>query len=208
MFLNPLAVESPYWKREWLAPEAFTCRVHRVRLTTLPASKARNGINMPKLILLEERRGRGKALRDAVPRASQAGWKASKDRGDPVEIVSASNQGRMAQLIPIRFGRMSASPFAFYRGAAALMAADLATTPASGIRVQACGDAHLMNSLSHPRPPSSSCGRAGLRTSCSTWSRWKLARRADFGEPHPRARGRAQAAIQPPSRPIRGARPG
>jgi len=93
----------------------------------------------------DERRANGKALRDKVPRASQAGWKPRKDRRDPVELLSESNAGRVADLIPIRFGRMSASPFPFYRGSAALMAADLATTPKSGIRVQACGDAHLMN---------------------------------------------------------------
>jgi uncharacterized protein (DUF2252 family) len=92
-----------------------------------------------------ERRAKGKALRDAVPRVSQAGWKPPKGRRDPVEIVSESNVGRLVNLVPIRFGRMSASPFAFYRGSAALMAADLAKTPTSGIRVQACGDAHLMN---------------------------------------------------------------
>ena len=84
-------------------------------------------------------------LRDAVRREAQAGWKAPKVRRDPVELLSESNAGRILDLIPIRFGRMSASPFAFYRGSAALMAADLATTPSSGIRVQACGDAHLMN---------------------------------------------------------------
>jgi uncharacterized protein (DUF2252 family) len=93
----------------------------------------------------DERRAKGKALRDAVPRAAHAGWKAKKGRSDPVELLSRSNVGRVEQLIPIRFGRMSASPFAFYRGSAALMAADLATTPSSGLRVQACGDAHLMN---------------------------------------------------------------
>ena len=92
-----------------------------------------------------ERRARGKALREAVPRESHAGWKAPEGRRDPVELVSESNAGRVSNLIPIRFGRMSASCFAFYRGTAALMAADLATTPTSGIRVQACGDAHLMN---------------------------------------------------------------
>jgi uncharacterized protein (DUF2252 family) len=94
---------------------------------------------------VDERRAKGKALRDKVPRASQAGWKPQNGRRDPVEVVRESNAGRVENLIPIRFGRMSASPFAFYRGAAALMAADLATTPTSGIRVQACGDAHLMN---------------------------------------------------------------
>ncbi len=92
-----------------------------------------------------ERRANGKALRDQVPRASQAGWKAKEGRRDPVALLCDSNAGRLEELIPIRFGRMAASPFAFYRGSAALMAADLATTPTSGLRVQACGDAHLMN---------------------------------------------------------------
>jgi hypothetical protein len=92
-----------------------------------------------------ERRAEGRALRDAAPRASHAGWKAPEGRRDPVELLSESNAGRMTDLIPIRFGRMAESPFAFYRGSAALMAADLATAPVSGIRVQACGDAHLMN---------------------------------------------------------------
>lgn len=93
----------------------------------------------------DERRAKGKALRERVPRASHAGWKPRKGRRDPVEIVLESNQDRIPALIPVRMGRMAASPFAFYRGAAALMAADLAATPVSGIRVQACGDAHLMN---------------------------------------------------------------
>ena len=79
------------------------------------------------------------------PRSSQAGWKPFKGRRDPVELLSESNAGRILDLVPIRFGRMAASPFAFYRGSAALMASDLAKTPTSGIRVQACGDAHLMN---------------------------------------------------------------
>ena len=70
---------------------------------------------------------------------------AAQDRRDPVELVLESNEGRMPDLVPIRRGRMLQSPFAFYRGTAALMAADLAHTPVSGLRVQACGDAHLMN---------------------------------------------------------------
>ncbi|RQH07168.1 DUF2252 domain-containing protein [Paraburkholderia dinghuensis] len=93
----------------------------------------------------DERASQGRALRKAVPRSSQAGWTPATGRRDPVELLIESNEGRIPNLIPIRFGRMSASPFAFYRGAAAVMAADLATTPTSGIRVQACGDAHLMN---------------------------------------------------------------
>ncbi|HTJ89964.1 MAG TPA: DUF2252 domain-containing protein [Acidocella sp.] len=92
-----------------------------------------------------ERRAQGKALRQVAPRNAHAGWKPPRDRRDPIELLDASNKGRMAELIPIRFGRMLQSPFAFYRGSAALMAADLATTAQSGLRVQACGDAHLLN---------------------------------------------------------------
>jgi len=105
----------------------------------------KSGSHEREYLSADERRARGKALRDKVSRGSQAGWKAKKGRRDPVELICESNAGRIPALIPIRFGRMSASPFAFYRGAAALMAADLATTPTSGLRVQACGDAHLMN---------------------------------------------------------------
>ena len=93
----------------------------------------------------DERRAAGKALRDATPRAAHGGWKPPKDRRDPIELLHESNEGRIPDLIPIRFGRMAQSPFAFYRGSAAVMAADLASTPTSGLRVQACGDAHLMN---------------------------------------------------------------
>ena len=92
-----------------------------------------------------ERRAQGKALREAVPRALHAGWKAPKNRRDPIDLLVESNEGRMAELIPIRFGRMMQSPFTFYRGSAAIMAADLATTAQSGLIVQACGDAHLLN---------------------------------------------------------------
>ena len=99
----------------------------------------------PGYMSADERRATGKALRDATPRAAHGGWKPPKDRRDPIELLLESNEGRIPELIPIRFGRMSQSPFAFYRGAAAVMAADLASTPASGLRVQACGDAHLMN---------------------------------------------------------------
>ncbi len=92
-----------------------------------------------------ERRAEGKKLRDAVPRADHGGWNPFKERRDPVELVLAQNEGRLPNLVPIRHGRMLQSPFAFYRGSAAIMAADLAHTPSSGLRVQACGDAHLSN---------------------------------------------------------------
>lgn len=93
----------------------------------------------------DERRPRGKALRQRAPRQDHGPWEPPEGRRDPVELLSESNQGRIPELIPIRFGRMMQSPFAFYRGSAALMAADLAATPKSGLMVQACGDAHLMN---------------------------------------------------------------
>ncbi|MEM5341403.1 DUF2252 domain-containing protein [Paraburkholderia azotifigens] len=96
-------------------------------------------------VTADDRATRGRVLRDTVPRSSQAGWLPAKERRDPVDVLIESNEGRLQNLIPIRFGRMAASPFAFYRGAAMLMAADLAKTPTSGILVQACGDAHLMN---------------------------------------------------------------
>ena len=93
----------------------------------------------------DERRADGKALRDTVEREEQGRWTASRDRRDPIDLLTESNVGRLPDLIPIRYGRMMASPFAFYRGSACIMASDLATMPASGITVQACGDAHLSN---------------------------------------------------------------
>jgi hypothetical protein len=99
----------------------------------------------PQLGSADERRTSGKALRDSASRELHGHWKAPKNRRDPIDVLNESNQGRLPNLIPIRFGRMMQSPFAFYRGSAAVMAADLALTPVSGIRVQACGDAHLSN---------------------------------------------------------------
>ena len=75
-------------------------------------------------------RAHGNRLRDRVPRKSQGLWKRPAARADPLDILRASDAGRKAQLLPIRYGRMLQSPFTFYRGAAAVMAADLATTPA------------------------------------------------------------------------------
>ena len=100
--------------------------------------------NHPPYYPPDERRAHGKAVRDKVPR-DQGGWEAFKGRRDPVELLIESNKGRLPQLIPIRFGRMVQSPFAFFRGSPAIMAADLAHTPKTGLSVQACGDAHLLN---------------------------------------------------------------
>ncbi|HXW20387.1 MAG TPA: DUF2252 family protein, partial [Roseiarcus sp.] len=93
----------------------------------------------------DERRAEGKALRETVARSMHAGWKPRSDRRDPIELLNESNLGRIPPLVPIRFGRMMQSPFTFFRGAACVMAADLAATAKSGLRVQACGDAHLLN---------------------------------------------------------------
>jgi uncharacterized protein (DUF2252 family) len=87
----------------------------------------------------------GKALRADVPRSSHAAWEPSADRADPVALLRSQEAARVPGLLPIRYGRMLASPFAFFRGAALLMAADLAGTPATGCPVQLCGDAHLSN---------------------------------------------------------------
>jgi uncharacterized protein (DUF2252 family) len=87
----------------------------------------------------------GRQLRAVATRRSQATWVRSSDRVDPVDVLIASNAARMPELVPIRIGRMLASPFAFLRGSAAVMAGDLATTPRTGSMVQLCGDAHLLN---------------------------------------------------------------
>ncbi len=94
---------------------------------------------------VDERVERGKAARSDVPRSSHADWAPPADRADPVALLEEQAETRVADLVPIRYGRMAASPFAFFRGAAAVMAADLANTPGSGITVQLCGDAHLSN---------------------------------------------------------------
>jgi uncharacterized protein (DUF2252 family) len=93
----------------------------------------------------EQRREEGKSLRKKIPRESHAEFAITPDRPDPVKVIKESSKGRLQHLIPIRYGRMLKSVFAFYRGTASLMAMDLAYTPTSGIRVQACGDCHLSN---------------------------------------------------------------
>ncbi len=87
----------------------------------------------------------GVAMRKKCPRGSHAAWSAPGDRPDPVRLIEEANAGRIPELIPLRHGRMLPSPFTFYRGTALNMAVDLAGTPTTGFRVQACGDAHLGN---------------------------------------------------------------
>src|SRR6478672_10543373 len=92
-----------------------------------------------------ERVARGKAARAEVPRRSHAGFEPLESRADPVALLERQARTRVPELVPIRYGRMLSSPFAFYRGAALVMANDLAATPRSGLIAQCCGDAHLSN---------------------------------------------------------------
>ena len=93
----------------------------------------------------EGRAAAGKAARSRAPRSGHAEWTASADRPDPVELLLEQEKTRVSELVPLRHGRMLASPFTFFRGSAAVMAADLGAMPSSGIEVQLCGDAHLSN---------------------------------------------------------------
>jgi len=116
------------------------------RKTTDKASKDKSTkAPVPEFHTRDERLIAGKALRETVPRERHAGWKALAKRRDPIDVLKESNRDRMPELVPIRYGRMLRSPFTFLRGSAGLMAYDLATTPSTGVRVQACGDCHLMN---------------------------------------------------------------
>ncbi|MFD6496446.1 DUF2252 domain-containing protein [Streptomyces sp. NPDC060188] len=93
----------------------------------------------------QERAERGRAARSHTPRSSHAEFDPGPGRADPVDVIESQSATRVQELVPIRYGRMSESPFRFYRGAAAIMAGDLATTPSTGLRTQLCGDAHLLN---------------------------------------------------------------
>src|SRR5450755_1632241 len=94
---------------------------------------------------IDERRAAGQQTRERTPPSSHAGWRPTADRLDPVALLEAQNLTREPDLVPVRHGRMMVSPFTFYRGAARVMAADLAATPTAGLTVQLCGDAHLSN---------------------------------------------------------------
>jgi uncharacterized protein (DUF2252 family) len=106
------------------------------------------GTALPKKVdhpTVDERAARGKAARSELPRGALGDWSPASARRDPVDILEEQARTRVPELVPIRYGRMLASPFAFYRGAAAVMAADLAESPRTGLRTQLCGDAHLSN---------------------------------------------------------------
>jgi uncharacterized protein (DUF2252 family) len=115
---------------------------------TTVEKKAGSGVaaeaNVVPHFTVEERVARGRAAREECPRSSHAGFELAPGR-DPVAILAAQADSRVPELVPLRYGRMLVSPFTFYRGAAALMAHDLASTPRAGLHAQLCGDAHLSN---------------------------------------------------------------
>ena len=94
---------------------------------------------------VEDRTERGRALRDNCPRRGHGAWAVPKGRRDPIEILIEQGQHRLPELLPLRYSRMRVTPFAFLRGAAAVMASDLAATPSTGLRMQAAGDCHCLN---------------------------------------------------------------
>jgi uncharacterized protein (DUF2252 family) len=92
-----------------------------------------------------ERIAAGRSLRERVPRGSHGNWSLAPERVDPLDLLERSNEGRAPELVPIRYGRMLQSSFAFLRGSPVVMTADLAAVPSTGLQVQACGDCHLFN---------------------------------------------------------------
>ena len=113
-------------------------RTQEIAQAAFPSSAAH-------IVSRENRVALGKALRDKISLVQHGRWKEAKDRPNPIDILRKSDARRMKELVPIRYGRMMQSPFAFYRGAAAVMASDLAQMPNTNLKVQACGDCHLMN---------------------------------------------------------------
>ena len=101
---------------------------------------------------IDERRAKGAEWRRQVPLSAQAEWKAPANRADPIEVLIEQGKNRIAELLPLRYARMKTDPFAFLRGAAAIMAADLASGPSTGLRVEVCGDCHLANFGAYATP--------------------------------------------------------
>src|SRR3954467_3607755 len=142
------------------APESRAHRERRGPVARLPATgkrpractdgwKPEGGVDMTVLHIahpsLEERAEHGRQAREHTPLDSHAGWRPASDRADAVSLLVEQNVTRDKDLVPVRHGRMMASPFTFYRGAARVMAADLSATPTAGLDAQLCGDAHLSN---------------------------------------------------------------
>ena len=102
-------------------------------------------LSLADIMSKEESTAKGKGLRASVPRGDHAPWAPALDRPDPVQLLREQGKSRVQALLPLRYERMSASAFSFYRGGALIMASDLADTPVTGMQVQLCGDAHISN---------------------------------------------------------------
>ncbi|MCX6373878.1 MAG: DUF2252 domain-containing protein [Actinobacteria bacterium] len=131
---------SPTQSRTTLSSVISSARDAKAHPRTSPAS-ARESVHVSH----KEWAAQGKAARRDAPRSSHAKWEPAANRPDPVALLEEQAESRVPELVPIRHGRMLVSPSTFYRGAAFIMAADLAPTPVSGFEVQLCGDAHLLN---------------------------------------------------------------
>ena len=120
---------------------------HALPVTSTDLPDAPRAADPPAWTLLDydQRIEVGRRARSAIPRTAHAKWSPWHGRRDPIDVLEAQADTRASELIPIRYGRMAESPFAFFRGGAAIMAMDLATTPTTGMYVQACGDAHVNN---------------------------------------------------------------
>jgi uncharacterized protein (DUF2252 family) len=129
-------------------PAIGLVRRQKVTIMDAPSSSRRS----PAVKTLEQRRQLGLEWRQRVPLATQGAWHRAAHRRDPVEILTDQGKNRIEELLPVRYARMKSDAFAFLRGAAAIMAADLAALPATGLRVQSCGDCHLANFGAYPSP--------------------------------------------------------
>jgi Uncharacterized protein conserved in bacteria (DUF2252) len=129
-------------------PAIGLVRRQKVTIMDAPSSSRRS----PAVKTLEQRRQLGVEWRQRVPLATQGAWNRAAHRRDPVEILTDQGKNRIEELLPVRYARMKSDAFAFLRGAAAIMAADLAALPATGLRVQSCGDCHLANFGAYPSP--------------------------------------------------------
>jgi len=128
---------------------AATIRQNKIRAAkpdnARQATQAAVADTPPPTATVEERKAAGRNLREATPLKSHDQWQPAQRRHDPIDLLIENSKGRIENLLPIRYGRMLASPFAFFRGSAAIMAADLSQTVATSLNVQACGDCHLVN---------------------------------------------------------------
>jgi hypothetical protein len=113
---------------------------------------------------IEQLKSQGQALRERVPRSSHAEWAAPRTRPDPIKLLQHSDRGRLPDLLPIRYDRMCQSPFAFFRGSAAVMACDLSKTPATGIRVRRAAIATLRISAVLRAPSGGCCSTSTIST--------------------------------------------